>query len=539
MDDRLIIGTRLELCEGCNKCLSKCPVNANNAKITDNRNTVLVDRQRCIYCGECVTVCDHHARLYDDDTERFFARLKEGAKISLLVAPSIRHSLPSYKRLFGYLKSLGVNLIMDVSFGADIATWAYLRTLEAGGRSTMIAQPCPVVVFYIQKHMPELIPYLAPIQSPTLCAAIYIRNYMKVGDELAFLSPCFAKEREFNDPNTGGLVTYNVTVEKLKAYLKSQGVRLESYPEAEFDRRSGDLGFTFSRPGGLRENVEFYAGDKVWVKQVEGTEDMVQYLDQYAQRIRQNKPTPAIVDILNCRQGCNMGTGIGGPPQTDDVDRRINEQKKTFMQKGGRKPEAILREMDESLKLADFARRYTDQSESVRQEAITDLNSVYEQLGKTTEISRRTNCYACGYGSCEAFATAVMNGGNDVRNCVEFSRHKLKSGRQEFGNLFQGLDQQLEEMNHKLEALRGSGANLNNISMQTRVISINASIESARAGQYGRAFGVVASEIRNLANKSGEIIQHNQASQESLMADILELERSLRSIHAQMDEALQ
>ena len=237
MDDRLIIGTRLELCEGCNKCLSKCPVNANNAKITDNRNTVLVDRQRCIYCGECVTVCDHHARLYDDDTERFFARLKEGAKISLLVAPSIRHSLPSYKRLFGYLKSLGVNLIMDVSFGADIATWAYLRTLEAGGRSTMIAQPCPVVVFYIQKHMPELIPYLAPIQSPTLCAAIYMRNYMKVGDELAFLSPCFAKEREFNDPNTGGLVTYNVTVEKLKAYLKSQGVRLESYPEAEFDRR--------------------------------------------------------------------------------------------------------------------------------------------------------------------------------------------------------------------------------------------------------------------------------------------------------------
>lgn len=189
--------------------------------------------------------------------------------------------------------------------------------------------------------------------------------------------------------------------------------------------------------------------------------------------------------------------------------------------------------------MADFARRYTDQSESVRQEAITDLNSVYEQLGKTTEISRRTNCYACGYGSCEAFATAVMNGGNDVRNCVEFSRHKLKSGRQEFGNLFQGLDQQLEEMNHKLEALRGSGANLNNISMQTRVISINASIESARAGQYGRAFGVVASEIRNLANKSGEIIQHNQASQESLMADILELERSLRSIHAQMDEALQ
>ncbi len=538
MDDRLIIGTRQEICEGCNKCLSKCPVNANNAKITDNRNAVLIDRQRCIYCGECITACDHHARLTYDDTERFFERLKEGAKISLLVDPAAYHSLPSYRRLFGYLKSLGVNLIMDMSLGADIVTWAYLRTLESGSRSTMIAQPCPVVVFYIQKYKPELIPYLAPIQSPALCAAIYMRKYMKVEDELALLSPCFAKEREFSDPNTGSLVAYNVTADKLRAYLKEQGIRLDSYPEAAFDRHGIGLGFVFGRPGGLKENVEFYAGDKLWVKQIAGTEDMIQYLDQYAQRIQQNKPTPAIVDILNCRHGCNMGTGIGAPPQSDDVERRIDEQKRSFLQKG-KKPEAILREMDEGLTLADFARVYTDQSESVQLHAVTDLNSIYEQLGKTTERSRNTNCYACGYGNCEDFATAVMNGDNDVRNCVDFSRHKLRSGRQEFGNLFQGLDQQLEEMNRKLEALRGSGANLNNISMQTRVISINASIESARAGQYGRAFGVVASEIRNLANKSTEIIQHNQTSQESLMADILDLERSLRSIQAQMDEALQ
>ena len=111
-------------CIGCNKCVSGCPIiGANVSVIKGGHNHIEVDGRKCIHCGHCISACRHNAREYIDDIDSFFDDLTAGIPISLAVAPSF-YTVYAEKAagILGYLRSLGVDKIYDVGFGADIAT---------------------------------------------------------------------------------------------------------------------------------------------------------------------------------------------------------------------------------------------------------------------------------------------------------------------------------------------------------------------------------------------------------------------------------
>ena len=142
-----------------------------------------------------------------------------------------------------------------------------------------------------------------------ICTAIYMKKYKNITDNIAFISPCIGKSDEIHDKNTYGYVNYNVTFKRLFEYLNKNNINIENYEEYDFDDMNCDLGFLFSRPGGLRENIEARVKD-AWIRQIEGQHHAYNYLNEYRQRINKGAKVPLVVDILNCSNGCNFGSAI-------------------------------------------------------------------------------------------------------------------------------------------------------------------------------------------------------------------------------------
>ena len=109
----------------------------------------------------------------------------------------------------------------------------------------MITQPCPVIADYIQRFEHSLLKYLSPVHSPMLCAAIYMKQYEGVNDNIAALSPCVAKSREFD---AAGHIKYNVTLRKLYKYIRDDNIQLPD-EESGFDHAESAYGRLYSMPG--------------------------------------------------------------------------------------------------------------------------------------------------------------------------------------------------------------------------------------------------------------------------------------------------
>lgn len=71
---------------------------------------------------------------------------------------------------------------------------------------------------------------------------------------------------------------------------------------------------------------------------------------------------------------------------------------------------------------------------------------------------------------------------------------------------------------------------INSITFQTNILGINATIEAARIGLAGKAFGVVADEIRNLAKRSSDSVTNVTESLEDIKQHNTEINHKSNTI---------
>ncbi|HHY96197.1 MAG TPA: 4Fe-4S binding protein, partial [Firmicutes bacterium] len=457
-------------CRRCYTCIRHCPAKA--IKVVGGQAQVIPEL--CIGCGTCLRVCRQQAKKMESHLEITQAILgagKRGAgKAAAILAPSslvqytaslVAANSPAHSAahptgqtdpagpvarpavtvgsVVAALRRAGFALVGEVAFGAELVARAYVRLLRERGDRPLISTPCPAVINLVEIHYPELLPWLAPVVSPMVAMARYLKQ-RGLARQVVFIGPCVAKKDEMRHPSVAGAVDAVLTFPEVTGLLEAAGIDAAALPPEGFDPPHPRLGRCFPLSGGLLRTASL-AVDVLQpaVMVVDGRERV---LRKFA-RLRHSDFRPQLLDMLFC-EGC-----IDGPLMTNEL---------TLTEKRKQLAEAVVRACQGKLEVADeiqasdavldevdlsrsFEDRHLPATEPTPEE-ITRILALTHKYGPQDEL----DCGACGYATCRDKAIAVWRGVAEAEMCLPYMVEQLEQSVRELARSHQELESSHEQL---------------------------------------------------------------------------------------------
>jgi signal transduction histidine kinase/iron only hydrogenase large subunit-like protein len=384
--------------------------------VQDGRAQVLAER--CVACGNCIRVCSQNAkRIISDDLDATKEMIAAGEHVIACLAPSFPASFPEVKPLqvVEAARRLGFAEVMEVAVGAELVARAYSKLVAQGnGKEPIITTPCPALVSFVEKHIPGILPYLAPIVSPMVALGRLIKQRLNPSAKVVFIGPCLAKKVEACDPCLEDEIDAVLTFPEFTDWLAEATVELASLPESDFDGPYPSVGRIFPVPGGLLRTSDMQAdvleNDVVVTEGVERIAELLRQIDQ-------KHVDAQFFDLLFC-EGCINGPFAGGAGNTVAAKQQVAQYTREAID---RHPDASLAEYED----LDVSRAFTDCHVKTEQPTEDDIRAILRQIDKY-EPGDELNCGACGYPSCREKAVAVFNGLAEAEMCLPYLIDKLE-----------------------------------------------------------------------------------------------------------------
>jgi methyl-accepting chemotaxis protein len=153
-------------------------------------------------------------------------------------------------------------------------------------------------------------------------------------------------------------------------------------------------------------------------------------------------------------------------------------------------------------------------TESLNMLAAELLASTQQQAASTAEQAAAVQQTTTTMEEVTQSAVQISERANQVAVLAEATSAASRAGRQEVENTNRTMENIREQaeavaenvvsLSEKTQAVGVIISTVNDIAEQSHLLALNAAIEAAAAGEHGRSFSVIASEVKNLADQSRE-----------------------------------
>jgi len=419
MNEKRFHSVRLdkEKCKACTNCLKRCPTEA--IRVRGGRAHII--DERCIDCGECIRVCDYHAKYAQTDPLASINRFKY--KIAL-PAPALygqfKHLLSASQVLEGLLK-MGFDDVFEVAEGADIVTRAIrerMRNIDQN-HYPVISSACPAIVRLIRVRFPDLIPHIIDVRQPMEVAAMVAKQeFCKKNDvppeEVGcfFITPCAAKMTAIRNPIGHETSAVDGAISMLEIYglltsqLKNTSVDLNL-------SRASAYGVGWANSGG-----EAAAVCPEHSMSVDGIENVIRVLEE----IENDK----LQDLVFFEGSACTGGCVGGPLTFEN----------NYVARGAIRAlmhGCDITHPDEKVKVSYLTKYNLLSDKHITANSAMKLDDdIVEAMRKMERMEEIVNslpgydCGSCGSPTCRTFAEDIVRGYATEMDCIHILKDRLK-----------------------------------------------------------------------------------------------------------------
>lgn len=404
-----------DACTACTRCLRKCEVKA----IRLVNDVAEIDDHLCLLCGSCIDACPQGARFYLSDASKIRAWLEHNKKVVISLDPAYEGAFPNLYggQMITALKKVGFTAVHETAEAAGALTAELVKLASQNSASNIITSNCPVVNTLIETHYPDLLPYLAPLTTPAIAHARYLKK--KYGEDTLVVSasPCIARKADDYAAENDNVIDGVLTLDELTRFVDRQGVKPWECEQSAPDNDDPCISKLYSTAGGvisaLRMEKDF-PDDQYMSFHISGLANCRNVLLE----LREGYYSNCVIEMSACPGGC-----VNGPVRPMGSSGFKNSLRiKGNLNRVPASAEQVARIAD----AVELTRQFKDKAPHLPQPSVEEVQAMLLKMGKKDK-SYEMDCGACGYPTCWDNAVAACQGRSSHERCVQYLQQKASS----------------------------------------------------------------------------------------------------------------